>query len=184
VGYEGTCTFAVCPQRLQHDFRAFQTAKQGKAVQLQDGEHMAARLFSIAEMSDKCGCCHLCNSDFQGYRQQQEPPWDEETHTWIPYHMESRMACANIRNPEARCLKKLAMMALAVGKEAAIFSLLGDSSVGRKLEVCQSKMFRVTNRETVQYAVVPARVMHRCKLHVPAGVSLHRGHEGSGYLSM
>jgi hypothetical protein len=123
---------------------------------------MAARLFSAAVTSDKCGCCHLCSSDTQGNSQQKEPAWDVETRVRIPYHMESRMACANIRNPEGKCLKKLAMMALAVGKEAAIFSLIGDSSVGRKLKVCVSAMFRVTNRENVQCAIVPACIMHCC----------------------
>jgi hypothetical protein len=91
-GYKGTRTSVACSQRLQHDFRAFQAAKQGKAVQLQDGEHMAARLFSAAVTTDKCGCCHLCSSDTQGNRQQQEPAWDVEARVWIPYHMEFHMA--------------------------------------------------------------------------------------------
>jgi hypothetical protein len=58
--------------------------------------------------------------------------------------MESNMACANIRNPKGKCLRKLAMMALAGGKEAAISSLLGDSSVGCKSKVCHGRMLRVT----------------------------------------
>jgi hypothetical protein len=130
--------------RLQCDFEAFQAAKQGRAVPLNDGEYMAARLSSAVATSLGCGCCHLCSSDTGGNRQQQEPVWDVESGRRIPRNMESNMACANIRSPKGKCLRKLAMMALAGGKEAAICSLLGDSSVGCKLKVCYGRMLRVT----------------------------------------
>jgi hypothetical protein len=129
--------------------------KQGRAISLKQGEHMAARLFSAVAKPLGCDCCHLCSSDTGGNRQQQEPASDVEAGRWIPHYMEFSMACANIRNPKGKCWRKLAMMALAVGKEVAISSLLGASSVGYKLKVCHGRMLRFTEQEAVQCAGVP-----------------------------
>jgi hypothetical protein len=101
------------------ELEAWEAAKEGRPVGIQQSEYLAARIYEEAWLSEDCGICHLCCSS----------PAHEG-------HMDPSKACKNISNPQDKCLKRLAMLASAVGKEGAIASLQPERSVGWRVKVC------------------------------------------------
>jgi hypothetical protein len=118
--------------RLEHDFHGFRAAKMGLPVEMEDAEHLALRLFRNAQASTACGECYLCCKEVP---EDTGSDWDKDENCPIPRHMGRKSACRNIREPACRCLRREALMAMAVGKEGSRAWISGNRAVGMTVQV-------------------------------------------------
>jgi hypothetical protein len=121
--------------KVTHDIRAFKAAKQGLPVQISDGEHLAGRMLANAEASSKCDCCNLCCDGLCSWLIGLQQAREEEQRHKIALRMDPSQACVNMHSSKYKCYRREAQIAVAVGKEGAHVSLLGDDAVGIKLAV-------------------------------------------------